>query len=138
MSGQDFAALLVAITTVLGGLTAMINFIVKHYLSELKPNSGSSMKDQMTRLEQRVDELFIVITRKQNFLMARKTKVVDDTYSALETWCISLNEYYKALRKAGFATDIAMALIMDRDSYPDWILPQIPNTIDPSEFEDED
>ena len=64
MSGQDFAAILVAITTILGGLTAMINFIVKHYLSELKPNSGSSMKDQMTRLEQRVDELFIVMTRK--------------------------------------------------------------------------
>jgi hypothetical protein len=64
MDGQDFAALLVAITTILGGLTAMINFIVKHYLSELKPNSGSSMKDQMTRLEARVDELFIVMTRK--------------------------------------------------------------------------
>jgi hypothetical protein len=64
MSGQDFAAILVAITTILGGLTAMINFIVKHYLSELKPNSGSSMKDQMTRLEARVDELFIVMTRK--------------------------------------------------------------------------
>ena len=138
MSGQDFAAILVAITTVLGGITAMINFIVKHYLSELKPNSGSSMKDQMTRLEARVDELFIVITRKQNLTMARKAKVQDDTYSALETWCISLNEYYSALRKAGFAPDIAMALIMDRDSYPDWILPPIPNTIDPSEFEDED
>lgn len=64
MSGQDLAALLVAITTILGGITAMINFMIKHYLSELKPNSGSSMKDQMTRLEARVDELFIVITRK--------------------------------------------------------------------------
>jgi hypothetical protein len=64
MSGQDLAAILVAVVTILGGLTAMINFIVKHYLSELKPNSGSSMKDQMTRLEARVDELFIVMTRK--------------------------------------------------------------------------
>jgi len=64
MTGQDYAALIVAITTVLGGITAMINFMIKHYLSELKPNSGSSMKDQMTRLEARVDELFIVMTRK--------------------------------------------------------------------------
>jgi hypothetical protein len=64
MTGQDYAALIVAITTVLGGITAMINFMIRHYLSELKPNSGSSMKDQMTRLEARVDELFIVMTRK--------------------------------------------------------------------------
>jgi hypothetical protein len=64
MDGQDFAAIIVAIVTVLGGITTMINFMIKHYLSELKPNGGGSMKDQMTRLEQRVDELFIVLSRK--------------------------------------------------------------------------
>jgi hypothetical protein len=64
MNGQDFAAIIVAIVTVLGGITTMINFMIKHYLSELKPNGGGSMKDQMTRLEQRVDELFIVLSRK--------------------------------------------------------------------------
>ena len=64
MDGQDFAAIIVAIVTVLGGITTMINFMIKHYLSELKPNGGASLKDQMTRLEQRVDELFIVLSRK--------------------------------------------------------------------------
>lgn len=57
MSAQDYAALAVAIVTVLGGVTAMLQFMVKHYLAELKPNSGSSLKDQVNRLEARVDTI---------------------------------------------------------------------------------
>jgi hypothetical protein len=57
MSAQDYAALAVAIVTVLGGVTAMLQFMVKHYLAELKPNSGSSIKDQVNRLEARVDTI---------------------------------------------------------------------------------
>jgi hypothetical protein len=57
MSAQDYAALAVAIVTVLGGVTAMLNFMIKHYLAELKPNSGSSMKDAVNRLETRVDKI---------------------------------------------------------------------------------
>ena len=51
MSSQDYAALAVAIITVLGGVAAYVQFMIKHYLSELKPNSGSSIKDQISRLE---------------------------------------------------------------------------------------
>lgn len=57
MSLADYAALAVAIVTVLGGVTAMLQFMVKHYLAELKPNSGSSIKDQVNRLEARVDTI---------------------------------------------------------------------------------
>ena len=57
MSAQDWAAIAVAIVTVLGGVTAMLQFLVKHYLNELKPNSGSSIKDQVNRLEARVDTI---------------------------------------------------------------------------------
>ena len=57
MSAQDYAALAVAIVTVLGGVTAMLNFMIKHYLAELKPNSGTSIKDQVNRLEARVDTI---------------------------------------------------------------------------------
>ena len=57
MSPQDYAALAVAIVTILGGITAMLQFLVKHYLAELKPNSGSSIKDQVNRLEARVDTI---------------------------------------------------------------------------------
>ena len=65
MSGQDFAAILVAITTVLGGITAMINFMIKHYLSELKPNSGSSLKDSVIRLEEKVEILYQMMIQKK-------------------------------------------------------------------------
>jgi hypothetical protein len=57
VSPQDYAALAVAIVTVLGGVTAMLQFLIKHYLAELKPNSGSSIKDQVNRLEARVDTI---------------------------------------------------------------------------------
>lgn len=57
MTTQDFAAIAVAIITVLGGVAAYVQFMIKHYLSELKPNSGSSLKDQVGRLEARVDTI---------------------------------------------------------------------------------
>ena len=57
MNAQDYAALAVAIVTVLGGVTAMLQFMINHYLAELKPNSGSSIKDQVNRLEARVDTI---------------------------------------------------------------------------------
>jgi hypothetical protein len=57
MSAQDFAAIAVAIITVLGGVAAYVQFMIKHYLSELRPNGGSSIKDQVNRLEARVDTI---------------------------------------------------------------------------------
>jgi H+/Cl- antiporter ClcA len=57
MSAADLAAWLVAVVTVLGGLAAFTQFMIKHYLAELKPNGGSSIKDQVNRLEARVDTI---------------------------------------------------------------------------------
>jgi len=57
VTAQDFAAIAVAIITVLGGVAAYVQFMIKHYLSELKPNGGSSIKDQVNRLEARVDTI---------------------------------------------------------------------------------
>ena len=64
MTIQDYAALAVAIVTVLGGVTAMLHFLVRHYLAELKPNSGSSMKDAVIRLETRVDKIYEILCDK--------------------------------------------------------------------------
>lgn len=38
---------------------------VKEILAELKPNSGSSVKDQVTRLEQRVDDIYKILCEKK-------------------------------------------------------------------------
>jgi hypothetical protein len=57
MTAQDYAALSVAIISILGGVAAYVQFMIKHYLSELRPNGGSSIKDQVNRLEARVDTI---------------------------------------------------------------------------------
>jgi hypothetical protein len=57
MGAVDIAAIAVGIVTVLGGVAAYLQFLIKHYLNELKPNGGSSIKDQVNRLEARVDTI---------------------------------------------------------------------------------
>ena len=63
MSAQDMAALVVAVTTVIGSFIGLVKWLVKHYLHELKPNSGSSLKDQVDRLEVRVDTIIRLLER---------------------------------------------------------------------------
>lgn len=56
MTITDWASLIVAILTIVSSIAFAIKWLVKHYLAELKPNSGSSMKDQISRLEMRINE----------------------------------------------------------------------------------
>ena len=57
MNAVDLAAWAVGVITVLGGVATYTQFMIKHYLAELKPNGGSSIKDQVSRLEARVDTI---------------------------------------------------------------------------------
>ena len=57
MNATDWAALAVSITTLIGALAIGVRHLVKHYLSELRPNGGSSVKDQVNRLEEKVEFL---------------------------------------------------------------------------------
>lgn len=63
MTAQDMAALVVAATTVIGSFIGSVRWLVKHYLNELKPNSGSSMRDQVNRLEARVDTIIRLLEK---------------------------------------------------------------------------
>jgi hypothetical protein len=63
MSPQDAAAVAVAVVTVIGSFIGLVRYLVKHYLNELKPNSGSSIKDQVNRLEVRVDTIIEMLGR---------------------------------------------------------------------------
>ena len=58
MTPQDWAAFTLTVLTICGIVFGLIKFLIKHYLSELKPNSGSSLKDSVTRLEQKTDKVF--------------------------------------------------------------------------------
>jgi len=64
MSPMDWAGLAVALATLMAGFLSAMRFLILHYLSELKPNSGSSVKDQVTRLETRVDEIYRILLNK--------------------------------------------------------------------------
>ena len=58
MTTAQLIGLLVALSTLIASAAAGTKFLVKHYFSELKPNSGSSMNDRLFRIEARVDELY--------------------------------------------------------------------------------
>jgi hypothetical protein len=58
MTLQDWAALTLTLLTIITIIAGGIRWLVKHYLNELKPNSGSSLKDSVNRLEEKTDKLF--------------------------------------------------------------------------------
>ena len=79
MTVQDWASLIVAILTIVSSIAFGIKWMVRHYLSELKPNSGSSMKDQISRLETAVDEQRIDSVKSRD----RQEKKLDEMYQIL-------------------------------------------------------
>jgi hypothetical protein len=64
MTPTDWATFAVAVTTLLGTLAMGVRHLVKHYLSELRPNGGSSLRDQVNRLEEKVDTLYHILIQK--------------------------------------------------------------------------
>ena len=61
MTPTEWAGFGAGVMAVLSGGLIGLRFLVKGWLNELRPNGGTSMKDQLTRLEKRVDDLFIAI-----------------------------------------------------------------------------
>lgn len=79
MTIQDWASLVVAILTIVSSIAFGIKWLVKHYLSELKPNSGSSLKDQVNRLEAALDEQKTASFESRN----RQEAKLDEMYKIL-------------------------------------------------------
>ena len=65
MTPAEWAGFGAGVIAVLSGVLIGLRFLVKGWLNELRPNGGSSMKDQLTRLEQRVDDLFLIMSKRQ-------------------------------------------------------------------------
>ena len=61
MTPGDWAGVAVAVTTIVASFAASVRWMVKYYLHELVPNSGSSIKDKVNRLESRVDEIYLIL-----------------------------------------------------------------------------
>lgn len=64
MQAQDYATIAIAVTTIVGAFATAVRWLVKHYLAELKPNSGSSLKDSVIRLEEKVEILYQMMIKK--------------------------------------------------------------------------
>ena len=65
MTPADWAGLAVSVVTIVAAFTTAIRWLVKHYLNELRPNGGSSLKDSVGRLETRVDEIFTILSERK-------------------------------------------------------------------------
>ncbi len=66
MSTNEWAGIAVAVTTIVASFAGSVRWLVKHYLTELKPNSGTSMRDSIDRLEKRIDGLYELVAGKSN------------------------------------------------------------------------
>jgi hypothetical protein len=64
MNASDWASVFVAICTITVAYVSSIRWLVKHYLIELKENGGSSIKDTVVRLEEKVEILYEMMLRK--------------------------------------------------------------------------
>jgi len=65
VSPVDWAALFVSILTIIGAFAATVRFLVKHYLYELKPNSGGSINDRVRKLEGKVDQIYYLLIHNE-------------------------------------------------------------------------
>jgi len=64
MTVTEWAGFFVALMTLFVGFAGFVRWLVKHYLAELKPNGGSSIKDSVIRLEEKVEILYQILIQK--------------------------------------------------------------------------
>lgn len=61
MTAQDWLGMVLTSLSILALVAGGVKWLVKHYLSELRTNGGSSVKDQVNRLEVKVDKLYDIL-----------------------------------------------------------------------------
>lgn len=68
MNPEIITAIAAGVATIAGAIAWGIRKLfltLSEYLSELKPNGGSSIKDQVNRLEKRVDDIYTLIAKRK-------------------------------------------------------------------------
>jgi hypothetical protein len=82
---ESIAAIAVSIISIIGSIAIGVRWLVKHYFdaikNELKPNGGSSIKDQVNRLESqhnklesKVDKIYELLITQTKPVKILKTK----------------------------------------------------------------
>lgn len=62
--------IIIGMSTILAGIAASIKWLTKHYFDEIraefKPNGGSSLKDQVNRLEEKVNVIYDLVVKNKD------------------------------------------------------------------------
>jgi hypothetical protein len=64
MTAANWAGLIVSVIAIVSAFAGLVRWLVKHYLYELKPNSGTSLKDSVIRLEEKVEILYQMMLQR--------------------------------------------------------------------------
>lgn len=64
MTVAQWLGLAISVCTLVAAFAGSVRWLVKHYLYELKPNSGSSLKDSVIRLEEKVEILYQMMLQR--------------------------------------------------------------------------
>lgn len=67
MTAANWTGLIVSIIVIATAFAGVVRWLVKHYLYELRPNGGASLKDSVSRLEEKVSilhELVVELIKK--------------------------------------------------------------------------
>jgi hypothetical protein len=64
MTAANWAGIIVSVIAIVSAFAGSVRWLVKHYLYELKPNSGSSLKDSVIRLEEKVEVLYQMMLQR--------------------------------------------------------------------------
>ena len=65
MEAQAWMGLAVGVLAILSALFASVRFIVRSMMAEIGPNAnGSSLKEQVNRLEARLDHIYTILLER--------------------------------------------------------------------------
>jgi len=64
MSVNEWIAVAGLLLAVLAAIYSSMRVIVRSIMTELSPNGGSSMKDQVNRIEERLDHLMLELSKR--------------------------------------------------------------------------
>jgi hypothetical protein len=74
MTPEIISAIGVILISVLSSFLGVYRYMIKTFLSELKPNGGSSLADKVDRLESRIDDIYNILLSNQKTTKGVKKK----------------------------------------------------------------
>ena len=89
---ESVLAITISISTIITTIGLGVKWLVKHYFDEIKkeikPNSGSSIKDQVTRLESRTENVEEKIDKLYDLLITQGVRTISSRTKKTETWLL--------------------------------------------------